>query len=129
MSNHALDYLDAEQKSELVQALKSYPTLFGGGLGKLNIEPIRLEIKEGANAYESDNSKRDRTIRKTWNLEASWPLPMERRHVIQPNKTGDVRVLTDFLKLNEYLQLIRKPHPLPKINELFYKRSQMGNSY
>ena len=48
---------------------------------------------------------------------------------IQPKKTGDVRVLTDFRKLNEYLQLVRKPHPLPKINELFYKRSQMGNSY
>ena len=38
------------KKSELLQALKSYPTLFGGGLGKLNIEPIRLKLKEGANA-------------------------------------------------------------------------------
>jgi len=48
---------------------------------------------------------------------------------IQPKKTGDVRVLKDFRKLNEYL--VRKPHPLPKINELLQKapRIQMGNSY
>ena len=39
MSEHieSLDYLSADQKSELLQAL-----------GKLNIEPIRLELKEGA---------------------------------------------------------------------------------
>jgi len=46
---------------------------------------------------------------------------------IQPKKTGDVRALTDFRKLNEYLQLVRKPHPLPKINELFYKSSRDSN--
>jgi len=53
MNKHveSLDYLEAEQKSELLQALKSYPTLFGGGLGKLNIEPVRLELKEGAKRY------------------------------------------------------------------------------
>ena len=38
---------------------------------------------------------------------------------IQPKKTGDIRVLTDFRKLNEYI--VRKPHPLPKISELLQK--------
>ena len=31
---------------------------------------------------------------------------------IQKKKTGDIRILTDFQKLNA--MLIRKPHPLPK---------------
>ena len=44
---------------------------------------------------------------------------MERRHVSPTEETGDVRVLTDFRKLNEYL--VRKPHPLPKIKELLQK--------
>jgi len=55
MSEHvkSLGHLNADQKSELLQALKNYPTLFGGGLGKLNIEPIRLELKEGAKPYNT----------------------------------------------------------------------------
>jgi len=123
MNEHveSLDCLNAEQKSELLQALKSYPTLFRGGVGKLHIKPISLELKRRSKCVWNDNSKRDRTIqKKTWNLEASWPLPIAGTS-IQPKKTGDVRVLTDFRKLNEYLQLVRKQHPLPKINELFYK--------
>jgi len=60
----SLDCFNAEQKSELLQALKSYPTLFGGGLGKLNIEPIRLELKEGANAYETTTRKEIERVQK-----------------------------------------------------------------
>jgi len=55
MNEHvkSLDYLNAEQKSELLQAHKSYPTSFGCGLGRLNIEPIRLELKEGEKPYHA----------------------------------------------------------------------------
>ena len=47
---------------------------------------------------------------------------------IQPKKTGDVRVLTDFRKLNEYLQLVP---PTTKNQRALTKapRIQMGNSY
>ena len=38
---------------------------------------------------------------------------------IQPKKTGDVRVLTDFRKLNEWI--VRRPHPLPKISDLLQR--------
>ena len=130
MNEHveSLDYLDAEQKSELVQALKSYPTLFGGGLGKLNIEPIRLELKEGAkpyhakpfgipHAYEATTRKEIERFEKLGILKRVGHSQWSAGTSIQPKKTGDVRVLTDFRKLNEYL--VRK-NPLPKINELFY---------
>ena len=38
---------------------------------------------------------------------------------IQPKKTGDVRVLTDFRKLNAALK--RKPFPIPKISDLLQR--------
>jgi hypothetical protein len=38
---------------------------------------------------------------------------------IQPKKTGDVRVLTDFRRLNQSLK--RRPFPLPKISDLLQK--------
>ena len=52
---------------------------------------------------------------------------MEKRHdcewaaptFIQKKKTGDIRVLTDFRKLNEAIR--RKPFPLPKISDLLLK--------
>ena len=47
--------------------------------------------------------------------DSEWAAPT----FIQPKKTGDVRVLTDFCILNRYIQ--RKPYPLPKISDLLQK--------
>jgi hypothetical protein len=38
---------------------------------------------------------------------------------IQPKKTGDMRVLTDFRKLNEWI--LCRPHLLPKIRDLLQR--------
>ena len=43
---------------------------------------------------------------------SEWAAPT----FVQPKKTGDVRILTDFHELNKWLK--RKPFPLPKISEL-----------
>jgi hypothetical protein len=40
---------------------------------------------------------------------------------IQVKKTGDVRILADFRRLNA--QIKRKPFPLPKISDIFRKLS------
>ena len=47
--------------------------------------------------------------------DSEWAAPK----FIQPKKTGDVRLLTDFRVLNRYLK--RKPYPLPKISDLLQK--------
>ena len=47
--------------------------------------------------------------------DSEWAAPT----FIQPKKTGDVRILTDFRKLNDMLR--RMPYPLPKISELLRK--------
>jgi hypothetical protein len=43
---------------------------------------------------------------------SEWAAPT----FIQAKNTGDVRILTDFRRLNA--QIKRKPFPLPKISEL-----------
>ena len=49
----SLDHLDSVQKKDLLATLQQFPTLFGGGLGKLHIEPIQLELKPDAKPYHS----------------------------------------------------------------------------
>jgi Reverse transcriptase (RNA-dependent DNA polymerase) len=46
---------------------------------------------------------------------SEWAAPT----FVQPKKTGDVQILTDFRKLNE--AIVCKPFPLPKISELLQK--------
>jgi hypothetical protein len=49
--------------------------------------------------------------------DSEWAAPT----FIQAKRTGDVRILTDFRRINA--QIKRKPFPLPKISDLFFKLS------
>jgi hypothetical protein len=49
--------------------------------------------------------------------DSEWAAPT----FIQSKKTGDVRILTDFRRLNA--QIKRKPFPLPKISDILRKLS------
>jgi transposase InsO family protein len=124
---NSLDHLDPSEKNELLNTLNQYPTLFGGGLGALQIEPIHLELKGDARPYhakpfavphaylETTKKEIERFVRLgIWERvsDSAWTAPT----FIQPKKTGDIRVLTDFRKLNEFI--VRRPHPLPKIQDL-----------
>ena len=46
---------------------------------------------------------------------SEWAAPTS----VQPKKTGDMRVLTDFRQLNKWIK--RKPYPLPKITDFLQK--------
>jgi hypothetical protein len=43
-----LRHLSEDDKQVLGKTLKNLPTLFGGGLGMLNIKPVKLELIDGA---------------------------------------------------------------------------------
>jgi hypothetical protein len=45
--------LTKEEKQVLGETLKKSPTLFEGGLGMLNIKPVKLELIDGANPYHA----------------------------------------------------------------------------
>jgi hypothetical protein len=42
-----------DEKQVLGKTLKKFPTLFGGGLGMLNIKPVKLELSYGAEYYHA----------------------------------------------------------------------------
>jgi hypothetical protein len=114
----------------LHNVLSKYDTLFGGGLGTLDVKPVHLELKDDAKPYHSRAFPVPQAYSKTTKKEinrfcdigvmkkshnSEWAAPT----FIQPKKTGDVRVLTDFRRLNAALK--RKPFPLPKISDLLLK--------
>ena len=125
-----LQQLTIDQRSKLANVLKSYPILFGGGLGELRIDPIHLELKEDAKPYATRPFPIPQSLHRTTkveidrltgigvfelNADSEWAAPT----FVQPKKTGDVRILTDFRKLNDNLK--RKPYPLPKISDLLQR--------
>ena len=131
-----LGKLTDDQKTQLKGILKGHPTLFGGGLGELKIKPIHLEVKEGSKpfhshaypvpvAYRDTTKKEVDRLTRIGVLERNSDSPWAAATFIQPKKTGDVRVLTDFRKINEVLT--RRPYPLPKIADILYK--MQGFSY
>jgi hypothetical protein len=46
-----LKHLTMDEKQILGNTLKNFPTLFGGGLGMLNIKPVKLELIDVAMHY------------------------------------------------------------------------------
>jgi hypothetical protein len=48
-----LKHLTLDEKQILSKTLKKCPILLGGGLGMLNIKPLRLELIDGAKSYHA----------------------------------------------------------------------------
>jgi hypothetical protein len=48
-----LEHLTEDEKQTLGKTLKKFPTLFGGGLGMLNIKRIKLELIDGSKPYRA----------------------------------------------------------------------------
>jgi hypothetical protein len=116
----------------LSKTLKKLPTLFGGGLGMLDIKPVRLELIDGAKPYYARPFPVPQSLEATTKTEmkkstdtdvfnrssdSEWASPT----FIQAKKTGDVRILTYFRILNAQIKI--KPFPLPKISDLLRKLS------
>ena len=118
-----------DEKRALIATLKKFPKLFGGGLGQVNIEPVTIELQEGIkpvrqryysvpHAFERPMKKEIQRMVAIGVLEkllhdddSPWASPS----FCQAKKTGDIRILTDFRKMNAAIQ--RKPFPLPRIGE------------
>jgi hypothetical protein len=127
-----LKHLTMDEKEIVGQTLKNFPTLFCGGLGMLNIKPVRLELIDGAKPYHARPFPVTKSLEATTKKEMKiltdidvfnrssdfeWAAPI----FIQAKQTGDVRILTHLRRLNA--QIRRKPFPLPKISDLLRKLS------
>ena len=53
-NDQMVDGLDIQisSKRSLKSTLKNFPKLFGGGLGKLVMEPVSISLKEGSKPYQ-----------------------------------------------------------------------------
>ena len=102
---HGLSHLTKEEQLKLVELLHDYPILFGGGLGKLNIKPVHLELKPDGKPYHARAFPIPQALHRTTKVEmkrltdidmfelnsdSEWAAPT----FVQPKKTGDVRILT-----------------------------------
>jgi hypothetical protein len=107
--------LTKDEKQTLGETLKKFPALLGGGLGMLNIKPVRLELIDGAKPYHARPSLVPQSLTATTKTEmkrltdidvfnrssdSEWTAPT----FIQAKKTGDVCILTDFRRLNAQIK-------------------------
>ena len=103
--------------------------LFGGGLGLLDIKPVTIELQADAKPFKGRyysvpkafESPLRTAVQEFCNtgvlrkLSHSDDSPWASPSFGQPKKTGDIRLLTDFRKMNQAIE--RKPFPLPRIGE------------
>jgi hypothetical protein len=68
--------LKKDEKQDMGETLKKFPTLFGGRLGMLNIKPVKLELIDGAKPYHAK------------------PLPVPQS--LEVNTKEEVKRLTDI---------------------------------
>ncbi len=127
-----LKHLSEKEKGMLCSLLKEHPQVFQGGLGTLKVKPIHLELKQDAKPYharafpipkslEAITKKEMKRLTEIGVFKKSNNSEWAAATFVHPKKTGDVRILTDFRRLNA--QLIRKPFPLPKISDILQKLS------
>jgi hypothetical protein len=91
----------------LGNTLKNFPTLCGGGLGMLNIKPVKLELIDGAKHYHARPFPVPQSLEETTKTEmkrltdidvfnrssdSKWEEPT----FIHAKKTFDVCILTDL---------------------------------
>jgi hypothetical protein len=130
-----LEHLTEDEKQTLGETLKKFPTLFGVGLGMLNIKPVKLELINGAKPYHARPFHVPQSLEATRKPEmkiltdidvfnrssaSEWAAPSA---FIQAKKTDDVLILTDFSRLNAKIKRKSFPSPLPKISDLLRKLS------
>ena len=124
------DYLNPDQKRKLHSILMKYEELFDGTLGKWEMEPYEVELREDATPYharafpiprihqaslrtEVDRLVEEGVLKKVNRSE--WAAPT----FIIPKKDGSVRFISDFRELNKRIK--RKPYPIPKIQDMLLK--------
>jgi hypothetical protein len=83
-----------DEKQILGQTLKKFPTVFGGGLGMLNIKPVSLELIDGEKPYHA------RTFPVPQSLEVTTKTKMERLTDIDVfNRVGSNHIYSSQKKL------------------------------
>ena len=128
-----LNHLNSSQKTQLQAVFEKYKRAFDGTLGCHPTAEIDIELVPGARPIyqrpcpvpfqkqeqfnkELNSMIEDGVFRSIGT--SKWGFPS----FIVPKKDGRVRWLSDFRKLNTLI--VRKPYPLPKIQDIMLKRGK-----
>ena len=121
------DHLARSEQEKLLALLNKYADLFDGTLGKWNLEPVELELKDDASPYHARPYPIPKCHAETLRMEvdrlveigvlkkvnrSEWAAPS----FIIPKKDGTVRFINDFRELNKRIR--RKPFPIPNIQDM-----------
>jgi hypothetical protein len=64
-----LEHLTEDEKQVLGKTLNKFPTLFGGGIGMLNIKLVKLELSDGSKPYHAKPFTAPQSMEVTTNTE------------------------------------------------------------
>ena len=124
------EHLNGKQQDKLRDLLEEFKDLFDGTLGKWQMEPYEVELREDATPYHARAYPIPKCHTDTLKLEverlveagvlkkvnrSEWAAPT----FIIPKKDGSVRFISDFRELNKRIK--RKPYPIPKIQDMLLK--------
>jgi hypothetical protein len=127
------NYLNEDQKSELLSVLRKHKELFQGARGNWKGQPVSIEVNDNATPVWSKPYPTPLRNRETFKEEVyrqcsigalrelsaseieerEWASPC----FGVPKKDGSIRLVMDFCKLNSVLK--RKEYPLPTFDEMF----------
>ena len=123
-------HLSASERSKLYTLLKEFEPMFDGTLGRWTGKPYHIELKPGVKPYYGKPYPIPKAYEQTTRMEverlckigvlkrindSEWGAPT----FITPKKDGSVRFITDLREVNK--RILRKPYPLPKIQDLLLK--------
>ena len=123
-------HLNERQQEQLHTVLEDFKELFDGTLGKWQMEPYDVELRDDATPYHARAYPIPKCHTDTLKLEverlveagvlrkvnrSEWAAPT----FIIPKKDGSVRFISDFRELNKRIK--RKPYPIPKIQDMLLK--------
>ena len=124
-------HLTSKEKSQLLNLLRKYNSLFDGSLGTWKTTPVELELQEGAKPYhgrpypvpKSQEKKLKDEIKRLEKYgvlkkinHSEWGMPS---FTIVKKDGITLRSIADLRELNKRIK--RKPFPIPKIQELLLK--------
>ena len=126
-----LPHLDANEKQQLKQVFSKYATVFDGKLGCHPTEFVKLELHPNAKPHwqkpypvpytrKEQFTKELASMVKDGILVPVGPSPWGFPSFIIPKKDDRVRWISDFRALN--LMIVRKPYPLPRIQDIMQER-------
>lgn len=128
-------HLSVAERKSLLEVLLKYESMFQGTLGQWSGDEVHFDLKPDAKPWHGRPYPVPRVHRDTVRKEVDRLVDIDVLEPVQDSEwgspsfiiaksNGTVRFLTDFRELNK--RILRKPHPIPKINEMLQQMEEFS---